>query len=1284
MRKGYGSTGEPQGRGGERGSSIEEALEQEGRRSLPRNESAGGTTLTTNESEPLLGVGLLLGNDDEEGEAPAGINPKWLSPDGADASTIEKVASDQDTCGASARGDKAATPKRSGSPRKAIHRPESDPHIGTNVITQELDTLAYSRDQDESTLLTNDNFKKHLSSVDEEGGKKGLLQRIFSSADSTDPPYMLVGLGLAVGIGLCTTLLLAYLAYNRHHGNPFVDNNTTSSSEGTWHGVPFKKVSRESFGDPISSIFDVSLFHSSLLYGGHVPQEINTPSSKRAPGATEADSKKLRNGNETGRRLTSASPKPFLRVPFPTGAFWTNLMLLPRNQNSKQQPPKQVQANQYSYPIVAYPYSYQWSSHGKLQASYSASRRVVKATSIQDAFAPDMTLGSVEDIHTRHVVKFDELSVTLRFSSGDQSHSRRLSGHDSDDYWETYIVQGSPYITVNYVGLSPELTALSDFDDISCPTTMPEDLHYHQPQEVETNGQPHQRRKMVLSSSSSTTAATDGKKLGICTKSMESTMQTKVITGVQFIVTTKEKRTWLIFASEPITFHFNQAARRVIKSKEKYGGIIRLALVPASSNLPPDSTVSSGEASNSKLINTEELMSSTGVKRLIYHAGAYPIGGSVSWNFRSGVGHSLAASTQPSVSSKKEGHRRMESTLDEHARRSRQHRMTSEADPKENNVGRITFTFDTVHMTASSPNTDVPLLMLSLPHHVASISSAAKLLLRQEDFDIVYQCIKGSMVPVVGSSWSYEEELTSIGFGDETLSTKTSSPTSTSVNEATAISTLDQSVRDLLLQTVESDLKLNLPVLSNGAYGFGKQIARLAQLAHIAKMVDAANAREVEAFVDRIKNAKNSSQTNLAHQSSVTTSPMTNSGTAMRGYALLEKYLTIWLGEKHLAYDAQLGGILSKEGMDNIDADFGNARYNDHHFHYGYTLYAAAILGRKRPEFIAQYGPFVDALFYDVAHSSTNLMSNSGNGIFFPTARHKSWFDGHSFASGLFPFANGKSQESSSEAVNCYYGAYLWSRVRWGTGNGDTQHKMVDFTRLLLAMEITGAKTYWHMTPPLHDSGGRDTNRTARLSSVNSKSLIPEVYNSAFRQNYMVGNLGMTDATCTTWFGTESIYVHLINFMPVTSITNELFDPAYVKGEQSVMSSGSGENSWEGYALCNKAIVDPNNAWVEAQDLVSAQLDPGLSKSQVLFWVSTREGFSPETSVEVPVSGDAGDDSNPSGTTTSDQSASMSKSTTKGESSSLASCTSHAKCVADELMGSCCPTNEGVFLSCCT
>lgn len=409
-------------------------------------------------------------------------------------------------------------------------------------------------------------------------------------------------------------------------------------------------------------------------------------------------------------------------------------------------------------------------------------------------------------------------------------------------------------------------------------------------------------------------------------------------------------------------------------------------------------------------------------------------------------------------------------------------------------------------------------------------------------------------------------------------------------------------------------------------------------------------------------------------------------------------------GGKHLAYDAQLGGILSEEGMTNLNADFGNARYNDHHFHYGYVLYAAATLGRANPNFIVQYGPFVDALFYDIAHAggiSKNPDTNSHdkNDIFFPLARHKSWFDGHSFASGLFPFADGKSQESSSEAVNCYYGAYLWSRVRWGGNNGD--HKMVDYTRLLLAMEITGAKTYWHMTPPPRSNGnGGNSNGSIKsnntISAVSSStsggsatSLVPVPFNPAFRENYMVGNLGMSDVTCTTWFGTDNIYVHLINFMPVTAITAELFDENYVKGEQSVLSNQykSVESAWRGYSICNEAIIHPNNAWIDAQTLISNQLDPGLSKSQVLFWISTRPGFSPGTTVEVSLDSNSDQQTNDDAQNTKKSNAvtaTTNPATNNGNEHSLASCSSHEKCVEEDLIGSCCPTNQDVFLRCCT
>ena len=556
---------------------------------------------------------------------------------------------------------------------------------------------------------------------------------------------------------------------------------------------------------------------------------------------------------------------------------------------------------------------------------------------IQDEFAPDITLGSAEGISSRHVVRFDSLSVTLRFYSGGENPIQKRS-------WETCIVQGSPYVTAVYSGLTPELRALSDFTDISCPPTLQEGeaaaSQQQHPKHDDGSNRRRRRRKLEFSASSnSASTATAGKKLGICDLATDSSTQKKVITGVQFVVTTKEGLTWLVFTSEPITFELDKDAMRSIQSREKYTGVIRLALVPPTSSNAAASMSDGSSATRS--LDVGHLSSSSGVKRLIYHAGAYPVGGTVSWDFRSGTRYPLATSTSSSISANKAHSRR---AMEQNVTR---HRMTTDA-PKDNNIGTITFSFDTNHMTASSPSTDVPLLMLALPHHAASISSAEALLLRPDDFDLFYHSIKGRMVPVVGNTWSYEEELTFIGFGDDPSPTSSLSTTGasapsqrSSIHEFTAISALDQSIRDLILETVESDLKVNLPDLSGGAYSFGKQIARLAQLAHIAGAIDAANIIEVDAEVDRIKNDTENDLIQIPISSSMLppldmASSETRGRESRRAFALLEKYLTMWFGgrsEERLVYDAQLGGILSKVGTEDINADFGNARYNDHHFH---------------------------------------------------------------------------------------------------------------------------------------------------------------------------------------------------------------------------------------------------------------------------------------------------------------------------------------------------------------
>jgi hypothetical protein len=537
---------------------------------LKRNEqSVSGTSMVTNESEPLLGVDLL------GGESTPTRKPSLPNPFYTDASTIEHDA--------------------------------DDPHIGINVFTNDSDTntLSYSRDLDDSTL--GDRYFRggsrkgsttQFDDIEEEEDDSKIGMRILKTilpgkgGSSSGQVYFLVCFGLAVGIALCAVAALAYVEYWHHFGVDVLPdpmgNGTDASgtgdgavSDGSWHGVPFEKVSRDSFGDSVSSILDVELFHPSLLYRENAKKALDEESVAQ----------------------------PFFKFPFPTGAFWTNLVLLPVSSNKQQQAGRRVLAedkNQYSYPIVAYPYSFQWSPLGKLQASYSAARRTIQSDSIQDAFAPDITFGSVEAITARHVTKFDSLSVSLRFSSISGGKNSGISG-----YWESYIVQGSPYVTARYYGLTPELTALSDFEDITCPPTMDQLKVKIDGQSTQTTSSSTNSTKRRLTSTTSATGTDTAKMLGICDVSDESTQHNKVITGVQFVVTTKEGLTWLVFASEPITFEFRQDARHAIASKDSFGGVIRVALVP------PGSSKDGSVVSNSFDFNY--LASSPGVKRLIYH-----------------------------------------------------------------------------------------------------------------------------------------------------------------------------------------------------------------------------------------------------------------------------------------------------------------------------------------------------------------------------------------------------------------------------------------------------------------------------------------------------------------------------------------------------------------------------------------------------------------------------------------------------------------------------------------
>ena len=102
--------------------------------------------------------------------------------------------------------------------------------------------------------------------------------------------------------------------------------------------------------------------------------------------------------------------------------------------------------------------------------------------------------------------------------------------------------------------------------------------------------------------------------------------------------------------------------------------------------------------------------------------------------------------------------------------------------------------------------------------------------------------------------------------------------------------------------------------------------------------------------------------------------------------------------------------------------DFGNTIYNDHHFHWGYFIYTAAVIGHLDPSWVNDNKAYVNMLVRDVANPSTRDQ-------YFPLWRNFDWFHGHSWAHGLSDTLDGNDQESSSEDTMHVYALKMWGSI---------------------------------------------------------------------------------------------------------------------------------------------------------------------------------------------------------------------------------------------------------------
>lgn len=236
----------------------------------------------------------------------------------------------------------------------------------------------------------------------------------------------------------------------------------------------------------------------------------------------------------------------------------------------------------------------------------------------------------------------------------------------------------------------------------------------------------------------------------------------------------------------------------------------------------------------------------------------------------------------------------------------------------------------------------------------------------------------------------------------------------------------------------------------------------------------------------------------------------------------------------YFAYDQHNGGIIA------IPTAFGSEHYNDHHFHYGYFIHAAAILARLDEKFASEFGDCIQVLIRDIAASSKQDES-------FPFLRYFDVYAGHSWAHGLTKLADGNDQESTSEAMQAWFAIALW-----GKATGDSE--LTDLGTWLLAQEAAAARIYWLRAEPQLD-----------------------IYPAEFDKP-MISILWGGKVDYATFFDASPQAIHGIQFFPVGTSLFSVLDQAMLDRLVRPLLDAAPSTIWKTNAALAYAIANPKEA----------------------------------------------------------------------------------------------------------
>jgi endoglucanase Acf2 len=288
------------------------------------------------------------------------------------------------------------------------------------------------------------------------------------------------------------------------------------------------------------------------------------------------------------------------------------------------------------------------------------------------------------------------------------------------------------------------------------------------------------------------------------------------------------------------------------------------------------------------------------------------------------------------------------------------------------------------------------------------------------------------------------------------------------------------------------------------------------------------------------------------------------------GDALTEQ-LTKWTEPKGadtrsefcFVYDEQAMGIVG------LTPSFGSDEFNDHHFHYGYFLYAAGVLTQDDPDLAKKLQPVMDLVAADIG-------SNAGNGSF-PDRRVFDVYAGHSWASGTSPFADGNNQESSSEAITAWTGLAKWAK---SSGNDALEAEAI----WMLSTEAQAGLDYWtnfDNAEPIYSGYGH------KIVTLNWGG----------KRDY------------ATWFSPEPAAMLGILVIPMSPASTYLGgDPERITANVEEATGGKFDQKFGDFLLMYAALAGDDQrktALEAARSLADEWIDDGNSRAYLLAWLMT-------------------------------------------------------------------------------